>query len=263
MRRRKRDSDRRHASRTAAPERGKAARDIERAIHALKDFQAASQLPRPDQFPGTVPQMPVSPDLIKLDYATWVERQPRLAEQLRQLQDDYERGTLHWVDAARSWALEEFLWHGYPGGDSSPLDHYLDAREAKYPAEALEQLRQWKVAKFGMFRVGRVRRDAVELTPIDSRGTSTGPMFKAISLNVGGVNVFLGRRGDTLITYVAPWSEEPCIACCMGYGTTWPSDRCGHSLSLAARRARAPEVPPRVEPTGLVRLVRCTARLSV
>ncbi len=51
-------------------------------------------------------------------------------------------------------------------------------------------------------------------------GTLPGPPLRAISLNIGGVNIYRNARAKVNLTYLAPWVPEAQLFCGLGYGMT-------------------------------------------
>src|SRR5262249_11405666 len=136
----------------------------------------------------------------------------------RQLQRDLANGILGKFPGMKDWGMEEFLWHGVPGDSWHPIDAFLTREAARFSPAACEQVRRWKDARIGFFEIGPVRDDCVVLREWDPvKKEACGPDFPAISLNIGGVNVYCDRQDAITLTYVAPWAPEVGLMCALGY----------------------------------------------
>jgi hypothetical protein len=148
------------------------------------------------------------------------------AAKMRELQHRLSKGMLSELPQLDHWAMEEFLWHGLPGDSWHPVEFFLEHGGARFPPAARDQLRLWKQARIGLFQVGEVASDTVSLQEWDPvRRAHVGEPFRAITLNVAGVNVQRSARGQYLLTHVAPWRPEEGLYCGMGYGTVLDSRR--------------------------------------
>src|SRR5262249_38354264 len=144
---------------------------------------------------------------------------------LRELEYRLSKGLLAFLPELDHWAMEEFFWHGLPGDYWHPIEAFLEHAGARFPPAAQEQLRRWKEARIGLYEIGDVANDTVGLREYDPvRQVFVGPAFRAITLNIGGVNVQREHPGKFLLTHVAPWRPEECIWCGLGYGQAVPLD---------------------------------------
>lgn len=188
--------------------------------HLIRLLEAVN-VPPPKMWPGAVDLSLARPDSVKFDYAQFAsDRAPGKAK-LDQFEAAYRDGPLGRFPDIHHWAMEEFWWHGIPGDDWHPLEAYLAWAGDRYPPSAQEQLRRWKEARIGLFEVGEIRKGTLGLQEWDAtRGVRCGPPFRAIALNIGGVNAFRGLRGHVTVSYVAPWSPDENLFCAMGYSLT-------------------------------------------
>src|SRR5262249_18302069 len=139
----------------------------------------------------------------------------------KQLESQYRKGILGFLPGIDHWVIEEFLYHGVPGDTWSPVEAFLLHEKERFPLPAQEQLRRWKEARIGIYEIGAVQNGTVELREWDPiTGTASGPALRAITLNMGGINVYAQYGGRVTLTYVAPWAPVDGIVCGMGYGTT-------------------------------------------
>ena len=121
------------------------------------------------------------------------------------------------------WAMEEFFWRGLPGDPWQPIDAYLAASGKRFAPAAHEQLRLWKEAKLSLLEIGEVRDDLAELRAWDPYlRAPSGRWVRAIALNIGGVNFYRQSRGQTTLTYMAPWAPQEQLFCALGYGAVVP-----------------------------------------
>lgn len=82
-----------------------------------------------------------------------------------------------------------------------------------------QQLRRWKEARIGLFEVGEVVDETLALRDWDGvNRQATGSWFRAITLNIGGVNLYRENLGQILLTYLAPWEPAADLFCSLGYG---------------------------------------------
>ena len=158
------------------------------------------------------------PDQIKFQYATYITDLEPGKSKADRMERDAERGPLHEIPDIRHWALEEYFWHGVPGDDWDPMETYLEFVRDRLSETGKAQLRQWKQARLGAFRIGSVQGDTMLLEEWDiERQTVIGEPFRAISLGMGGVQLFRELRGDIHIGYIAPWKPTENLYCSMGY----------------------------------------------
>jgi hypothetical protein len=185
--------------------------------------------------------------MVKLDLATFATKQAPGQQKCDQMEKDIRRGPLGFVPQIEHWAWEEFIYHGLPGDSWHPIDAYLAQAGERYPAEAAEQIRRWKEARIGLYEIGEVADDTVGLQEWDPiQRTHPGPPVRAITLNMGGVNINRDLRSKVLLTYLAPWRPDLNLYCGMGYGSTLPRDKC--DLLVALLGLRHPEVACRPLP---------------
>ena len=106
------------------------------------------------------------------------------------------------------------------------------------PAQA-SQLALWKQARIGFFEVGAVADDLVSLRELDAiTHRPAGSWVRAIALNIGGVNHYRSEKGNVMVTYLAPWSQDENIFCAMGYGLFVPDSQ----LDEASLEAQLPRL---------------------
>ena len=158
------------------------------------------------------------PDRIKYQYATYItEFEPGMSKAAR-MERDAKRGPLYVIPEIDHWVLEEYFWHGVPGDTWNPMEAYLDFVGERLSEAGKAQLRQWKLARLGAFRVGPVQGSAMQLEEWDiERRAAISKPFRAISLGIGGVQPFCDARGDLLIGYISPWKPVENLYCSMGY----------------------------------------------
>ena len=162
---------------------------------------------------------PSQPEHLKFVYATWVSERKPGRQKLDRLERAFKRGPLGEIPDIDHWAMEEFFWHGVPGDDWHPIEAYLGYIGERWSVEAREQFCRWKEARFGFFKIGRVRGETVTLREWDVVGDRpVGEPFPAITLGMGGVDFFRSDRGKLMLTYVAPWLPDENLYCSMGYG---------------------------------------------
>jgi hypothetical protein len=177
------------------------------------------RLGTPETWPGACDASLARPDQVKFDLAMFATEKPPGDAKVRELEKRLRQGLLSDLDDLDHWALEEFFWHGLPGDAWHPVEAFLEHAGARFSPAAREQVRHWKQARIGLFEVGGVADDTVELHEWDPvRQAHTGAPFRAITLNVGGANVQRSARGRFLLTHVAPWRPEQGLCCGMGYG---------------------------------------------
>ena len=178
------------------------------------------------------------PDHVKFIYATYVsERQPGRSK-MAQLEKAFQQGPLGIIPEIDHWAMEEFLWHGFPNDAWHPMEAYLDFVGDRLSEAGHEQLRRWKEARIGFYEVGKVRGGTVVLQKWDpARQSPVGEPFRAITLGMGGAGFFRRHRGHLTLTYVAPWLPAEGICCLMGYAIMSEKDEAGMvELLLNLRR---------------------------
>ncbi|MBI5030124.1 MAG: hypothetical protein HZB51_06320 [Chloroflexi bacterium] len=158
------------------------------------------------------------PDQIKFQYCTYITDFEPGKSKADRMERDAERGPLHEIPDIRHWALEEYFWHGVPGDDWDPLEAYLEFVGERLSETGKAQLRQWKQARVGAFRIGSVQGDSMLLEEWDTeQRVVIGEPFRVISLGMGGVQPFRDLRGDIHIGYIAPWKPAENLYCSMGY----------------------------------------------
>jgi hypothetical protein len=176
-------------------------------------------MPAPAHWPGAADPSLARPDLVKYELAAFAFGRPSAKAQAKQLERRLQQGLLDQLPELEDWAMELFLWNGSPGDSMHPVDAFLEHAGNRFPPAAQEQLRLWKEARVGMFEIGPVRDDTVELCEWDPvNETTVGNPFRAISLNIGGVNAYRDLRDHILLTYLAPWVPADNLYCAMGYG---------------------------------------------
>jgi hypothetical protein len=222
--------------------------DVEPAESGLGEFgrfltglRRHLSVPEPSRWPGGCDRSLDRPDRIKLELAQFATEEPPGKAKARQLEDALRKGLLGHLPDIDHWSWEEFIWHGLPGDPWHPVDAFLAAAGSRFPPAAAEQLRRWKEARIGLFEVGAVADDLVALREWDGlQRTATGPWFRAIGLNIGGVNWYRDARGQVMLTYVAPWQPSEGVFCAMGYGMK--TDKGQTALALDYLGLRHPDV---------------------
>lgn len=180
-------------------------------------------VPEPASWPGASDPSLARPDRVKFELAEFAIRRGPGRAKYRTFEDALRQGHLGFLPHIDHWAIEEFCWHGVPGDPWHPVEAFLESAGERFPPAAREQLRLWKQARIGLFEVGDVRDDTVGLQEWDPvRGTAVGPAVRAITLNLGGTNLFRGKQGFIQLTYLAPWAPADHLSCGMGYGTMMP-----------------------------------------
>jgi len=189
----------------------------------LRDLKGLLSVPEPARWPGVRDPSLARPDMVKFDLAEWASTHEPGKSKLKQLEEGFRNGVLGYLPDIAHWAMEEFFWHGLPGDRWQPIDAYLAARGERFAPAAHEQLRLWKEAKLSLLEIGEVRDDLVELRAWDPYlRTPSGPWLRAIALNIGGVNFYRQSRGQTTLTYLAPWAPQEQLFCALGYGAFLP-----------------------------------------
>ena len=224
------------------------------AMAFFRDFETHLKTPEPTIWPGACDASLERPDLVKAEFAAFALDKKPGTSKFRQLRHGVEAGLLAKFPDLDHWAMEEFLWHGLPGDDWSPLEAFLAQAGNRFSAQAAAQLRLWQEARIGFFEVGPVEDNLVILREWDPAAMMTpGPEFKAISLNIGGVNIYRTHLDEIQLTYLAPWALEQNLYCAMGYGTTLPPEVTPMLLPLLGLRtpeAAARAVPWKATPTS-------------
>ncbi len=174
---------------------------------------------------------------------------------MRLLEDQLNKGVLGELPEMDHWAIEEFLWHGLPGDSWHPIEAFLEHAGPRFPPVAREQLRRWKEAHVGMFKIGETVNDTVRLHEWDPvRGGHVGEPFRAITLNIGAANIYKSAHEKFLLTHVAPWRPEEGLFCGMGYGLQLAPrqvPRWADFLGLRHLAIAATPLPWRVSTTAL------------
>jgi hypothetical protein len=181
----------------------------------------AVDVPLPEHWPGSCDPKLDRPDLLKFEVCTAATNTEPGGSKLKQLESALRKGALGHIPEIEHWAMEEFFWHGLPGDSWHPIESFMAQHSEFFSPAAQEQIRRWKEARIGLFEVGEVRDDTVTLQEWDAIGGSLmGTAFRAITLNIGGVNAYCNLLGKITLTYVAPWSPADNLYCGMGYGIT-------------------------------------------
>ena len=82
-------------------------------------------------------------------------------------------------------------------------------------------------------------------------GRAAGPWFRALTLNIGGVNLLAAARGEIELTYVAPWLPAENLYCGLGYSR--PAAKSQSAVLLAYLGLQHPEVASRPLPWNVSR----------
>jgi hypothetical protein len=218
----------------------------------LTTLERHLSVPEPARWPGGCDPSLARPDLVKFDLAQFATAQPPGRDKSRLLETGLRKGLLGFLPDVKDWGWEEFIWHGLPGDAWHPIDAYLAQAGDRFPPAAAEQLRRWKEARLGVFEVGAVADDTVGLREWDVvTGQATGPWFRALTLNIGGVNLFAEARGRVLLTYVAPWLPTENLYCGLGYSQM--TDKSKSAPMEAYLGLRHPEVVGRPLPWNVSR----------
>jgi hypothetical protein len=197
----------------------------------LQDLKRHLQVPPPGHWPGASDPSLDQPDRVKFDLFTWATEQSPGREKSAAFERALKKGLLGSVPDIDHWSWEEFVYHGVPGDSWHPIDAYLLHAADRFPPAAAAQLRLWKQARISLFKIGNIADDTVRLEEWDPiRQVTVGEPFRAISLNMGGVNIFRGALGDLLLTYVAPWWPDLNLSCAMGYSSSGPAGECNELL---------------------------------
>lgn len=199
---------------------------IEDFASTLAALERQLKLPMPRTWPGGCDPSLERPDFVKAEYAEYATKKSPGRAKCDKFERDMKRGLLHYLPQLDHWSWEEFLWHGVPGDSWHPLDAFLEKQGDRFPPAAQAQLRLWKQARIGLFEIGEVSNDTVALTEWDAPQQHTvGESFRAITLNIGGVNTQRDQRGKILLTYIAPWVPEENLYCGMGYSVALPKNQ--------------------------------------
>jgi hypothetical protein len=179
----------------------------------------AIKTPVPATWPGIADPSLARPDLVKFELAAFAFGRSSGKALAKQLERRLQQGLLDMLPELDHWAMEMFLYHGLPGDSWQPVDAFLEHAGHRFPPAAQEQLRLWKEARVGLFEIGPVQGDTVELREWDPvNDIPADNVFRAISLNIGGVNAYRDATGSILLTYLAPWAPADNLFCAMGYG---------------------------------------------
>jgi hypothetical protein len=173
---------------------------------------------------------------------------------MKQMENLLQKGLLGFLPEMDHWAWEEFIWHGLPGDTWHPIDAFLEHKGDAFPPPAREQLRRWKEARIGFFEVDDVQDDTVGLREWGPIHDTLGSPFRAITLNINGVNVYRQARGRVMLTYVAPWLPAENLFCGLGYGMTLEKQSAAPAIHLLG--LRHPEVVCRPLPWKVSRSAR-------
>jgi hypothetical protein len=158
------------------------------------------------------------PDQVKYQYATYITEFEPGRSKADRMERDAKRGPLYVIPEIHHWVLEEYFWHGVPGDTWNPMEAYLGFVGERLSEVGKAQLRQWKQARLGAFRIGPVQGGTMQLEEWDiGRRVAIGEPFRAISLGIGGVQPFRDARGALLIGYISPWIPAENLYCSMGY----------------------------------------------
>ena len=188
--------------------------------NVLRTLDYHAKVPPPTTWPGATHASLVRPDMVKYELSNFAAYKEPGKTKLRRLEHAARRGLAVSLPDLDHWVLEKFFWHGTPGDAWHPIDAFLVQSGARFPPVAQEQLRLWKSARLGIFEIGTVHDDVLDLRTWDAAsGTAVEPAFRAITLNIGGVNLFQEDRGKLLLTYLAPWSPAEQLYCGMGYSS--------------------------------------------
>jgi hypothetical protein len=223
---------------------GPSTRPLEEALAILERHLS---VPEPSRWPGGCDPSLARPDRVKLELAEFALKRPPGQAKARKLEAGLRQGLLSFLPDLDDWAWEEFLWHGLPGDPWHPIDAFLAQAGSRFPPPAAEQLRRWKEARLGLYEIGEVADDAIALRDWDVvTGSAAGPWFRALTLNIGGVNLLVGARGQVLLTYVAPWLPAENLFCGLGYSQKVPPS--GNDFLAAYLGLQHPEVASRPLP---------------
>jgi hypothetical protein len=246
-RRQKRLSKRRDHDALPSGSRGwEAQQALANAIGAMEAAERDMRVVPPATWPGACDPSLDRPDRVKFELAMFAtERSPGKAKS-RELEERLGKGLLGDLPELKDHlGMEEFLWHGLPGDSWHPVEAFLEHSGERFPPAAREQLRRWKEARIGLFEVGEVADDTVELREWDPlRQFYAGPTFRAITLNIAGVNVQRSVRGKYLLTHVAPWRPEEGLYCGMGYGAALDLPQTGMAVDFLGLRELAVAATP-------------------
>jgi hypothetical protein len=199
-----------------------AARKLDRVLSSLKRHL---DVPTPETWPGACHPSLARPDEVKFEIAEAVQKAGRPHDLSRQLERQLQQGLLGEIPDIDHWGMEEFLWHGMPDGSHHPIDAFVRSAGDQYPPEAREQILRWKLARIGLYHIGDVADDTVAMREWDAVGQEyAGAPFRAIALNIGGVNHYRSQKGLFNVTYVAPWAPERNLYFAMGYGLSIPKE---------------------------------------
>src|SRR5262245_55621275 len=172
------------------------------ALAFMRNFEKAVESGGPAAYPGASDPTLARPDRVKLAFAEFALHKEPGRTKGRKLQHDLANGVLEGMPELNHWGMEDFFWHGVPGDPWHPLDAFLDSEKERLPPHACEQLRGWKQARIGFFEIGTVADDLITLRECDAvTHEPRSPDFRAISLNIGGVNFYRGLLDQIQLTY--------------------------------------------------------------
>ena len=221
----------------------------------VAELKQALDVPQPTRWPGASDPALERPDVVKLALGEFLDRREPGKSKLKQLEARFQAGPLHYLPEIDHWAMEEFFYHGLPGDSWHPIEAFLTRERDQFSPAAVEQLRRWKDAQIGMFLLGPVRDDLVELQEWDVlTETTVGPPLRAIALSIGGVNAYRGMEGKLTVSYLSPWAPEQGLSCLMGYGGTL--DRQDAAVLAPYLGLRHPEIVARQWPWDANRAAR-------
>ncbi len=248
MSRRDEDKKRRRQKRLAKRRERRPSDQLEALVSVERAFRAAEKELRigaPAHWPGASDPSLDRPDRVKFELATFATEKPPGKAKLHELEQRLKKGLLGNLPELDHWGMEEFLWHGLPGDSWNPVEAFLEHSGERFPPAAREQLRHWKEARIGLFEVGEVADDTVALREWDPvRQVYAGEPFRAITLNIAGVNAQRSVRGKYLLTHVAPWRPEEGLYCGMGYGAYLGLEQTGMAVDFLSLRELAVAATP-------------------
>jgi len=237
MRRRKKRLEKRGRNQPNAP-----------LLASLQSLLSVNKIPfHPGGFPGATDDTVVQADRLKFELMTFATNHSPGQEKTLKLERNLKNGLLNYVHKLDHWAMEEFTYHGLPGDNWHPIDAFLQMKGNAISPAGGDQLRLWKMARIGLYRIIDVGGQTMELQEWDPlRGRTLGDSFRAIALSVGGAYSYCNSIGKLQLTYVAPWAPDENLYCCMGYGSTAPDELVG--LCLPQLGLQHPEIVSRPLP---------------
>ena len=217
----RRDEEKKRRQKKRREKKQAAARPAKAIEEVFADLERHVSVPQPSRWPGGCDPSLARPDLVKLDLAVFATEKPPGQEKAERFEDGLLKGVLGYLPKIDHWSWEEFIWHGLPDDSWNPVEAYLEQAGDRYPPGARRQLLQWKEARIGLFEIGDVADETLGLQEWDAVSqTATGAPFRAITLNIGGVNTFRSSRGSVMLTYISPWVAEENLYCSLGYSQT-------------------------------------------